>query len=337
MIQQGVRGSSAAVAASLLLAACAPRVEPAGPAIAEPRLEPDRIVAADGAVLPLRRWMPTRPPRAAILALHGFNDYSKAFESPAGQLAANGMVVYAYDQRGFGQAPNRRLWPGVATLVADARGALDLVRRAHPGIPVHMMGLSMGGAVALLATTHADGPGVDGAGADGAILVGPAVRGRRHLGTIPRAALWFFARVAPWFPLTGEGLRILPSDNTEMLRELSRDPLVIKSTRVDAIDGLVKLMDAALEAGRRVRVPTLILVGVKDELVPQEPTRDLLAGLPTDGPGRAAVYANGHHMLLRDLDAARVVADILAWIEDPSAELPSGADRAGERFLAAPP
>ncbi len=333
MIQDSGRGSSAAAALSLLLvASCAPRIEPAGPAVTAPRLEPGRIVAADGAVLPLRRWMPAKPPRAAIVALHGFNDYSKAFESPAGQFAANGMAVYAYDQRGFGAAPNRRLWPGVATLVADARSALALVRRAHPGIPVHLLGHSMGGAVALLATTRADGPD-----ADGAILVGPAVRGRRHLGAIPRAALWFFARVVPWFPLTGEGLRIQPSDNVEMLRALRRDPLVIKNTRLDAVHGLVNLMDAALEAGRGVRVPTLILIGVKDELVPRRPIRALLASLPEDGPGRAAVYPSGYHMLLRDLDAARVVTDILAWIDDPGAPLPSGADRAAERFRAAAP
>ena len=152
-------------ALALLLAACAPRVEPAGPVIVQPRLEPARIVAADGAALPLRRWMPEASPRAAIVALHGFNDYSKAFEVPARQLAAHRVAVYAYDQRGFGEAPNRRIWPGVTTLVDDARTAVGLVRRAHPGIPVYVLGLSMGGAVGLLATNeHRGGGGNDAVG-----------------------------------------------------------------------------------------------------------------------------------------------------------------------------
>ena len=36
---------------------------------------------ADGAALPLRRWKPAlkfKAPKAVIIALHGFNDYSKA-------------------------------------------------------------------------------------------------------------------------------------------------------------------------------------------------------------------------------------------------------------------
>ena len=169
-----------------------------------------------------------------------------------------------------------------------------------------------------------------------AILVGPAVRGRASLGAVPRAALWFFVRLAPWFPLTAEGMRIRPSDNVAMLRALNRDPLVIKSTRLDALHGLVDLMDAALAAGGRVRAPTLILLGVKDELVPMRPYRQLLRSLPGGGPGRAAVYSGGYHMLLRDLGAARALGDILAWIDDPAAPLPSGADRAAAGFLAAP-
>ena len=62
----------------------------------------------------------------------------QAFESPAGRLTAHRVAVYAYDQRGFGNAPNRRIWPGTTTLVEDARTALALVQArpsGHPGLP----------------------------------------------------------------------------------------------------------------------------------------------------------------------------------------------------------
>ena len=315
----------AAAALALTLAACAPKVEPAGPRIAEPRLEDDRIVAADGAMLPLRRWLPAGRPRAAVLALHGFNDYSNAFAGPAERLARRGIATYAYDQRGFGAAPGRGIWAGAATLVEDARTAAALVRRAHPGIPVHMLGSSMGGAVALLATTQ-EGEAV----VDGAVLAGPAVRGRRHIGAAARAALWLLARTAPWLRLSGDGIPVTPSDNTAMLRALGRDPLVIRWTRVDALHGLLDLMDAALEAGGRLKLPTLVLVGARDELVTSGAMDDLLDRLPRRGPVRAATYPAGHHMLLRDLGAARVIDDIAAWIDDRAAPLPSGADRRGK-------
>src|SRR3546814_13687678 len=59
------------------------------------------------------------PPAAIILALHGFNDYSRSFEAPAAYWADRGIATYAYDQRGFGQTPHRGLWPGAARLIAD--------------------------------------------------------------------------------------------------------------------------------------------------------------------------------------------------------------------------
>ncbi len=50
---------------------------------------------------------------------------------------------------------------------------------------------------------------------------------------------------------------------------------------------------------------------------------------------RPALYEKGHHMLLRDLQAETVWKDIAAWIADPRAPLPSGADRRADEVLAA--
>jgi alpha-beta hydrolase superfamily lysophospholipase len=88
-------------------------------------------------------------------------------------------------------------------------------------------------------------------------------------------------------------------------------------------------MDAAQEAAPRLRASTLILYGENDELVPPGPTKRFFARLPPPPRARwrVALYDDGYHMLLRDLDAERVWADILAWIADPAAPLPSGADR----------
>jgi acylglycerol lipase len=311
-----------------LAAACAPRLEPAGPPVAAPAIGPDAIVAADGARLPLRVWKPEGPPAAVILALHGFNDYSRAFEMPAPWWAGKHRIAtYAYDQRGFGAAPNRGLWAGYATMADDAAAAARLLRERHPGIPLIVLGESMGGAIAMIAAADR------GLAADALILVAPALRGRPYLGAIPRAALWLAAHTIPWYPLTGQGLGIQASDNIEMLRALGRDPLYIRATRVDAIHGLVDAMDAAIAATPRVRIPALVLYGTRDELIPAAPTRDLIRNLPATANSRPAVYRTGWHLLLRDLKAEIVLRDIAAWIADGRAPLPSGADRQALRTL----
>src|SRR5579871_1249683 len=114
-------------------------------------LTDDRYITTDGVTLPLRRWLPPGQPVAVILALHGFNDYSNAFTLPAPALTQRGIAVYAYDQRGFGAAPQRGRWPGEMVMARDAARAATLLRRRYPDRPIYLLGESMGGAVAILA------------------------------------------------------------------------------------------------------------------------------------------------------------------------------------------
>ena len=115
-----------------------------------------------------------------------------------------------------------------------------------------------------------------------------------------------------------------------MLRELFEDPMVIKATRIDAIYGLVDLMDSAAAAAPKLRTPTLVLYGAHEEVVSVEAARAFLESLPKPpAPIRVAVYPEGYHLLFRDREAERVIADVAAWIEAPGEPLPSGADGSG--------
>lgn len=319
-------------------AACAPRLQPPGVDSAAPALTADALVMDDGVALPLRTWLPRdRPPAAIILALHGFNDYSRSFEAPAAYWADRGIATYAYDQRGFGQTPHRGLWPGAARLIADLRAALDLVAARHPQTPLYLLGESMGGAVVAAALTAEPPPVVDGT-----ILVAPAVWGRETQGPLQSALLWLAAHSLPWMTVTGEGLDILPSDNFAMLRALGRDPLVIKETRIDTIYGLVGMMDAGWEAAPHLRGPALLLYGAREEVIPEDAALAWLRRLPLAGPAgehlRIAIYPDGYHMLLRDLRALVVWHDIARWIADGnagrSAALPSGAEALAAALIA---
>ena len=326
-----------ALALVLLLSACAPVFQSPGPPVTAPHFEEYAFVTDDGARLPLKRWLPDGQPRAAVLALHGFNDYSNAFDDTAKYLARQGVATYAYDQRGFGANPNPGLWPGDAVLVRDFESGIAALRSKYPKTPVLVLGESMGGAVALTALGNSAGT----AGVDGAMLIAPAVWGRETMDVFKRSALWLSARLTPDWTFTGRGLDITPSDNKEMLRALSRDPLVIKKTRADAIWGVVNLMDDALDAAPQVKTPLLILYGEKDEIIPKEPTRLLLERLPRNGATTVAVYEKGYHMLTRDLEAEIVWRDIAAWIEaraaNAKAPLPSGADARNWGALGPPP
>jgi acylglycerol lipase len=293
-----------------------------------PRFTGTSFITADGQVLPLREWLPQGEVKGVVLALHGFNDYSNAFAGPGEAWAKLGIATYAYDQRGFGAAPERGFWPGRAVLAADAATAAQILRRLYPGVPLYLVGESMGGAVAVVAMTGESATPVPDV--DGIVLTAPAVWGRATMDLLPRLALWAGVRLAPGLTLTGRGLDIRPSDNIAMLRALSRDPLVIKGTRVDTIYGLVDLMDAALDSAPYLDVPMLVMYGAKDEIVPKTPIRRFVGSLPPQCRRQAklAWYNDGYHMLLRDLEGPTVIADVASWVLAPAAPLASGADRA---------
>jgi alpha-beta hydrolase superfamily lysophospholipase len=344
-------GGAWVLVALLLSAGCVPttdedvRVAGIGTARAAPEPTPmprfteAGFVTSDGQLLPLRKWLPPRgnlggEVEGVILALHGFNDYSNSFEGAGEGWARRGIATYAYDQRGFGAAPERGLWPGRAALTADAATAAQILRRLYPGVPLYLLGESMGGAVAVVARAGESGTPVPDV--DGIILTAPAVWGRATMELLPRLALWAGVRLMPGLTLTGRGLDIKPSDNIAMLRALSRDPLVIKATRVDTIYGLVDLMDAALASAPLLDEPMLVMYGARDEIVPKTPIRRFVGSLQPECRRRArlAWYEGGYHMLLRDLEGPLVIADVASWVLAPTAPLPSGADRAAaQAFL----
>ncbi len=284
-------------------------IAPLGVENISPSLTGDTFLTRDGLRLPLRHW-DAEHPRAVIVALHGMSDYSNAFDMPAGWWASHGITSYAYDQRGFGMAPNTGIWPGAEALREDLADCVDAVRERNPGIPVLALGESMGGAVVLSALAGPRPPKVDGV-----ILVAPAVWSREDMPIPYRVTLWLTAHTMPWLKVSGKGLKIWPSDNIEMLKRLSRDPLFQKETRADAVWGLTDLMDAARKAPDHLGAtpPILFLYGAKDQIIPRAPTEAVAKEL---GP-RAEVhkYPNGYHMLLRDLDGPGIWKDIAAWID----------------------
>jgi len=309
------------VSVVLLLAACAPRVEGLGPATETPSIEADAFIMADGHRLPYQSELPDDP-RAVLIALHGFNDYANAFAEQSVLWADAGIAVYAYDQRGFGRGDGRGLWHGAEAMTGDLASVADLLRSRHPGLPLAVLGESMGGAVLLAGLTDPDLSKPD---IDRAILSAPAVWGRAVMPWWQRWALTFFSNTLPWLEIAPR-IRRTPSDNIEMLRALSRDPYFIRRTRIDAVHGLVGLMDRAYAGVPRIGGDVLILYGLNEDIIPTNVWTGAVSRLTDDAGWRLALYDTGYHMLTRDLNADRVIGDIAAFALDGTAPLPSGAE-----------
>jgi alpha-beta hydrolase superfamily lysophospholipase len=294
----------------ILLAACAPQVAREGLQNTTPAIEGDAFVTRDGLHLPLRHWDAAHP-KAIIVALHGMSDYSEAFGMPGPIWAAAGITTFAYDQRGFGAAPDPGVWGGSDAMRADLDDFVDAARTKYPGVRVYALGESMGGAVVLSSLASAHPPRVDGT-----VLIAPAVWSRDDMPFYYGWALWFAAHVMPGMHVSGNGLHIVACDNIAVLRKLSRDPLFQHSARADQVYGLVNLMDDGRQAAAKLPAdapPILMLYGAHDQVIPAPPTEAAIK----DMGSHAQVHRddNGYHMLLRDLDGdaqSKLVSDWIA-------------------------
>ena len=295
-----------------------PVVNRQGKKVCEPRIEKAQFVTDDGSLLPVRIWLPQEEPiKAVIVALHGFDDYSNFFATPGKYFSSQGIASYAYDQRGFGGTSGRGFWFDIEAYTNDLSCFVNELRKRHQGVPIYILGESMGGAITIAAMTRNHPPDVDGV-----VLVAPAVWGRETMPWYQRWLLAVASHTLPWFHLTGDGMNVWPSDNKVMLRSFGRDPQVIKATRIDAVYGLSNLMDEALAQADKLQKPTLVQYGENDQIIPKEPMLHMLHKMPKTA--RKAFYKQGYHMLLRDLQGEKPMADITAWIADHNNPFPYG-------------
>ena len=308
-----------------MLSACAPTLQHTAlpePGFAGPRLEDHAFVASDGTRLALSRWdVEGGEPWAVIVGIHGMNDYANTFHLAAPWWAARGVATLAYDQRGFGRSPQRGIWAPDALRIDDLRTVVGLARREYPGVPVAVVGESLGGAVAIEAFASDHPPD-----ADRLILAAPAVWGWTSQPLLNRSLLWLAEGVAPshvFVPPRWVTNHIAASDNRDELIAMGRDPLMIWGARTDALYGLVTTMQHAQTEVGGVKGPTLYQYGAHDEVVPPSATLSAVKRLPATV--RTAYYSDGWHLLLRDRHADRVWGDILSFIRDTAAPLPSGA------------
>lgn len=297
-----------------ILSGCSPTfVGEKNSLLEDPTLQNDHFITQDGSKLPYRSWQPSGSLDHIMIAVHGFNDYSNFIHGAAQYFNQQNIGVYSYDQRGFGGTTIRGGWSNTQTLARDLATFTSLIKRQHPDTPIYILGNSMGGAVTIITMTMYSLSEVEGV-----ILVAPAVWARSKMPFYQRMILWIAAHTIPWKTVTGESLNITPSDNTEMLKALTRDPLVIKKTRIEAIYGLSHLMDEAFASAEKFTTDCLLLYGGKDEIIPKSPIMDFHARLPFTGSGkqRFIFYDNGYHMLLRSHKSEKVMEDMVDWLRN---------------------
>ncbi|SFE13123.1 alpha/beta fold hydrolase [Blastococcus tunisiensis] len=166
-LRPGARGTSAVLAALLLVTGLLVLAPPASAAADEVRTEESRVVSGSGAdavELDTTLYLPAgQGPAPAVVLAHGFGGSKQSVADDARALAERGYVVLAYSARGFGTSTGEIGLNDPRYEIADLSTLIDLLAERDQveldadGDPrVGVAGGSYGGALALLGAAYDD-------------------------------------------------------------------------------------------------------------------------------------------------------------------------------------
>lgn len=305
-------------------------------------------VASDGGVtLHGRRWDPAGPARAIVHVLHGMAEHSGRYEPLAQTFTQAGYVVYAHDHRGHGASAavtGRGSFAdtdGWATVVADVARVGALARSEHPGLPVVLIGHSMG---SFIARAYAAGSDADLA----ALVLSGTAGDPGPMGRIGRRIAMVEGRLrgrgAPSPTMTkltfGRYNSAFAPTRTDF-DWLSRDPAAVDAYIADPdcgfvcstgffadlLDGLVQVNTTDVARRTPAGLPVLLVAGDADPVGEQgNGVRESADRLSRAGVRKVCVklYPQARHEVFNETNRTAIIGDVLSWLD---ASLPTARTR----------
>lgn len=237
-----------------------------------------------------------------MLIVHGIGEHSGRYEHVGDFFAQHGIDTLGYDQRGFGQSGGRRAFVKSFDQYLDDVDQL-LAERRRLGVPVVLLGHSLGG---LVVTTHlvSDRPQPDLA-----VISAPALQA--DVPAWQKAAAPVLGRLAPKSHIPSEIEPELLSRDVAVQRAYVDDPLVISGASARLGQEIFATMKSTRESLDRLSVPTYVLHGAEDRLVPPAASEEL-GRLPTV---TRKVWDGLRHECLNEPEQVEVMTAILAWLD----------------------
>ncbi len=276
--------------------------------------------AVDGSDIAVYRWTGDRAPKAVVQIAHGMGEHAARYRRLAEALTVAGYVVYANDHRGHGLTAGsadhhgdlgRGGWVG---LVSDLGELGAIARLEHPGLPLVLVGHSMGSfAVQGYLLDHS-------ADVDGAVLSGTSAIDVIAPGIDPTQEVDLSAFNAAFEPARTE------------YDWLSRDPSEVDAYVADAacgfglnpqstasmLEGLADTSDAARIAGVRWDLPIYLLSGDADPLAGGGALIELVADRYRQGGVKdvtVSLYPGARHEVFNETNRDEITADLVTWLD----------------------
>ena len=258
----------------------------------------EQQLAGHAGAIHVRHWA-VKSPRAVVMLVHGYAEYGGRYAHVAEAFADHGVASFASDHVGHGLSDGERALITDFALVVDDLGVVaDLAEATYPGVPLILIGHSMGGL--LTARFVQRWPNrLAGAGFLGAVL-----------------GDWKWARAVLAQPTLPEE----HSDPMGMSRDeavcvaYDSDPLVYHGKyKRPLLEAEVVALDEFRAEIDRITVPVLFMHGTHDPFVPYVDSLDAVIAMPSHDK-RIVLYEGAKHELVNETNRDEVIADIAHWL-----------------------
>ena len=262
-------------------------------------------------------WGDINTSEIIILAIHGYNDYANSFKLPAKYLSKNNIVTFSFDLDGFGKNDNSGFWFPLEVHRKLIKKELLKLKKKYPQKKIFLLGESMGGAIITSLMTHNKGLPIDGA-----VLVAPALWNFSEKNFFKSLFMSLISRLFPNLKVDSKGwVEVKASDNQEVLKELSQDKYFIHHPNLKSLYGIIELMDESYKDAKKFfsqpSYNTLVVIPIKDEIVPRKPLIELLEQTKIKTNSFSSdfiIFESSYHMILRDMKGNNVTKEIKKWI-----------------------
>jgi acylglycerol lipase len=254
-------------------------------------------------------WIPDGEVRAVVVIAHGVSEHSGRYHHVAAPLASQGYAVHALDHRGHGRSEGpRALVDRLQNVVADLEGLLEAVVSAHPGVPVFLLGHSMGG---LVACHHAL---AHQRRLSGLILSGP-LAALEAASPLTRLAARVLSALTPRLGVVAVDPKLISRD-AEVVTAYREDPLVFHGRLLArTVFELERGVSALPPRVGAITVPTLIMYGSADGLCP--PAGSIMLHERIGARDKTLRAFNGlYHEIFNEPERADVLGELGTWLRD---------------------
>ncbi len=262
--------------------------------------------------LPLINWQGSDPPRAAILCVHALGLENRAFTFFAKEMETKQFAIYAMDVRGFGawQSEYGSETVSFDQTLQDVRAILAIIKRRHPGLPVFLLGESMGGGIVLRAASEYGGD------MSGVISSVPSAERYGNRKMSAQVALHFLRHPNKAFDI-GKQVEV-QATSKQSLRDLWRkDPKAKQDLSAIELIKFDKFMkDTEKRCAAIHDTPVLIVQGMADQLVKPKGTYEMFDNVNSKDK-TMIIIGSAEHLIFETPKQSKVLLDGLAsWLND---------------------